>query len=299
MSYPRILQKVMMEPWAIMPSMHDTICDILVAHMEGRGAVMEKTAMANFQLPREEIKADSGNPRPGPHGTMKQPGSALYTRGSLAVIPVDGVIGIKLSMMEQLCGGQSIEAVQNMVEAAYNDPNVTKVLFDVSSPGGMTYSIAETAAMIADLSKKKETFSVTEELQGSAAQWLASQTRASYATSASVVGSIGVFTARLDLSKQREQDGENLQIIKAGKYKAMGATGPLTDDERALLQTIVDENYADFTKAVAKGRNKYAGKNVTDETMQGQIFSGKQSVQNGLVDALVPSVLYMVRQLSS
>lgn len=309
MSYPHTIHRVMMQPWAIVPTMHDTICEILATHIEGRAAGMEKTVMTAYSEEKKKRKksrearegesAAMDMARPGPYGTARQPGATLFTRNSLAVIPIQGVIGIKLSAMEQMCGGCSIEMVQAMVEAAYNDPSIKRVLFDVSSPGGMTYSVEETASMIAALSKKKETFSVTEEMQGSAAQWLASQVRTSYATSSAVVGSIGVFIAKLDESRKRQNEGTDLQIIKAGKYKAMGATAPLTDEEKSILQSIVDENYNSFTSAVRSGRAAFSGKKISDETMQGQIFSGRQGVANGLIDALIPSALSLVRSLSS
>jgi len=291
MKYPRLTHKLMCEPWCVTEAMHASMVDILAAHVEG------KSVMTDFQKP-DVAKADSNS---GPYGSVRVPdtGGALSKRGKLGIITLEGVMGTKLSWMEEMCGGCSIEALQAAIESAYNDPTIARVLFDISSPGGTACGTPETAGMVADLSRKKETFSASIDICGSAAQWVAAQCRTSYGTTNGTYGSIGCFIAKLDLSKQREMEGENLQIIRGGKYKAMGMDAPLTDDERALLQAIVDENTEAFRNDVRAGRERFAKKKVSDETMQGQIFSGTQAIQNGLLDALVPSIISIVRSLSA
>lgn len=301
MSYPKIVQQLTGAPWCITRAMHDSMMGILAARIEGKTAM---TAMTDFSeaamrpMPQGRANPDVAKNDSGPYDSLRVGNSTLSKRGQLGIIPIDGVMGVKMSMFEQMCGGCSTEAIQQAIEMAYNDPSISRVLFDISSPGGMACLTAETADMLSSLSKKKETFSVAVDICGSAAQWVAAQCRTCYGTANGVYGSIGCFIAKLDLSKQREQDGENLQIIRAGKFKAMGADAPLTESERAILQTIVDENMAQFQSAVVAGRAAYSKKKIAPETMEGQIFSGNQAVQNGLLDALVPSVISMVRQLS-
>lgn len=299
MNYARVAHKLTSEPWCITEAMHDSMMSILAARIESKAAMADfsQAGMKPSQLMREERPVAEA-----PYGAtrvmMDNKPITLTKRGQLGIIPLDGVMGVKMSMMEEMCGGCSVESLQASIEAAYNDNTMSRVLIDISSPGGMACGTDETAAMLADLSKKKETFSVSIDICGSAAQWVAAQCRTCYGTTNGIYGSIGCFIAKLDLSKQREQDGENLQIIRAGKFKAMGADAPLTAEERALLQTIVDANMEQFRASVKTGRMAFSKKEISNDTMEGQIFSGTQAVANGLLDALVPSALSIVRRLS-
>ncbi|WP_172682970.1 S49 family peptidase [Verrucomicrobium spinosum] len=79
--------------------------------------------------------------------------------------------------------------------------------------------------------------------------WLASQADVIAAAPSSCIGSIGVYMALLDETRALEMEGYTVNLIKAGKHKAMGASfQKLTDEERAIFQGQVDSIYADFKK---------------------------------------------------
>src|SRR5262249_2244832 len=98
-------------------------------------------------------------------------------------------------------------------------------------------------------------------------------------------GSIGVWCAYLNLSRQMQNEGVEMQAISAGKYKLLGAYWKaLSDDEKAMLQADVNKIYDRFKEAVNLNRE------VSSEYMQGQIFDGEQAAEIGLVDGLVDSI---------
>jgi len=75
------------------------------------------------------------------------------------------------------------------------------------------------------------------------------------------------------------------KIIKSGKYKDIGSmTRPMTGEEEAILQELIDDSYNQFVDAVAEGR-----KMKREEVLQladGRVFTGAQAVKLGLIDKL-------------
>jgi ClpP class serine protease len=193
------------------------------------------------------------------------------------------------------CGGCSIDSVQHALDFAMVDPTIKRVLLDVSSPGGTVAGVAETAAAIHAASQTKKVYAATDSQMASAAYWLASQAGAGvFVTSTAMAGNIGVYSARLDRSVAMEKAGERVELFTSGKYKGAGALGaPLTDDQRAEVQALVDQLFGMFSKAVQSAR---AG--VAKGSMQGQTFIGVNAVKAGLADGQISSVMALARRLS-
>jgi capsid assembly protease len=80
------------------------------------------------------------------------------------------------------------------------------------------------------------------------------------------------------MSVALEAQGIQVNLMKAGEYKAMGALfKPLTDEERALFQAQVDQFYKMFIDTVQNARPL-----IESETMQGQCFIGTARDQSRL-----------------
>jgi len=198
-----------------------------------------------------------------------------------AIIPVKGVIGKSLSEMEKLCGCVDIEDVEEMIEEAENDSNVSTILFVIDSPGGCSVGVPELANRVRLCSKK--TIAFTDSECCSAAYWIGSQCQSFYATPSSTVGSVGVYIAYPDLSQAYKMEGIDMVVIKAGKFKGAGIQGvSLDENQKKMLQDEVLEIWQDFKTAVTSVRSF-----VKDESMEGQTFSGKKGADAGLVTGLV------------
>jgi protease-4 len=125
----------------------------------------------------------------------------------------------------------------------------------------------------------------------SAAYYIASQADHIAAAPSAVLGSIGVYMALVDATRAAEMEGYKVELITAGKYKAMGSPfKPLSDEERAMFQAEVDAIYAEFKAAVRDGRRapteRGGHQTVADSAMQGQAFNGRAALENRLVDSL-------------
>ena len=107
-----------------------------------------------------------------------------------------------------------------------------------------------------------------------------------YANRNTFTGSIGVtMGSYYDVSELLEKYGVKVTTITAGDNKAMGSyTEPMSDEQKAILQSLVDEAYDQFTGIVAEGR-KMDIKTVK-KLADGRIYSAKQAKENGLIDEI-------------
>jgi signal peptide peptidase SppA len=156
------------------------------------------------------------------------------------------------------------------------------VLLSFDSPGGGVSGVPELAAKLAAVNKTVPLVAYADGLCCSAAYWLASQASLIVSGKTAQSGSIGVYQAFLDRSREMELAGRKVELFSTGKFKGMGLTGlPLSDDQRAMLQSRVDQVFGWFKGAVADGRGK-----VPDEAMQGQSYYGEDARKENLVDMI-------------
>ncbi len=101
-------------------------------------------------------------------------------------------------------------------------------------------------------------------------------------------GSIGVIIPHYDLSGTLKEIGVADDSSASGPLKQMGSpTKPMSEEERKVLQTLVDESFKGFKEIVASGRPKFKSDQAAlDAAATGQIFTAKQALERGLVDKI-------------
>jgi signal peptide peptidase SppA len=208
---------------------------------------------------------------------------AYIAEDGTGVIPIAGVIGKSLSPLEKMTGAVDVSDISDTIDEYAINPQVTRIAFQVSSPGGTVTGVEELANKVRNIAKP--TMSYTDTEMASAAYWVAAAADKVVASPSSTVGSVGVYMVVADYSEAAKAEGIKMIVIKAGQHKAIGVPGAeVTDAHQAHLQEGVDEIHADFKAAVLKTR-----KMVKAEDMEGQVFSGKQAAQRGLVTGLADS----------
>jgi signal peptide peptidase SppA len=168
------------------------------------------------------------------------------------------------------------------------DANIRNVLLNfVNCPGGSCIGVPETAARVAQLRRTKNVISFTDSVCCSAGIYIGSQASEFFVTESAHTGSIGsIRPPIIDISEQLKANGVKATIIKAGKFKDTGTMlRPITAEEIAMLQAYVDRTNAMFTTAVKSARPR-----MTADSMEGQIFFGRQAVEVGLADAVLPDM---------
>ncbi len=100
-----------------------------------------------------------------------------------------------------------------------------------------------------------------------------------------ITGSIGVILRGNNLSKLLERVGIRFETVKSGLYKdILSPDRALTNEERELLQSLIDSSYEQFVSAVSLGRNLAEEK--VRSFADGRVFTGAQAKELGLVDEL-------------
>ena len=100
-----------------------------------------------------------------------------------------------------------------------------------------------------------------------------------------ITGSIGVILRGNNISKLLDRLGIRFETVKSGIYKdILSPDRALSEEERALLQSLIDSSYEQFVQAVAEGRG------LTPEVVRtfadGRVFTGAQAKELGLVDEI-------------
>jgi signal peptide peptidase SppA len=204
--------------------------------------------------------------------------------GSVAVIPIRGVIEPGGGFFSMFFGGTSPEFLSAQIAAAVADPNVEAIVLDVDSPGGSVSGVEEVAAEIYAARKVKPITAVSNGMMASAAYFLGSQASELIASPSSLTGSIGVYTLHEDDSQLLDNLGVTMTFVYYGENKTAGNSyEPLTDTARGHMQETVDSFGQAFDKAVARGRGVSVD-DVSKRFGQGRIFTAQKAVKLGLAD---------------
>jgi signal peptide peptidase SppA len=262
--YPGILSAVAATPWAILPEKLEAILDILEMRAEG------------LRFTRDEIAA-----RVGDGHRVNAP---TASQGTVAILPLYGVISQRMNMMSDVSGGTSTEKFGAELDALVANPQVSAIVLDVDSEGGSTFGIPETAAKLRAARDVKPIYAVANGIMASAAYWLSSQVTEVIATPSAMVGNIGVIGVHNDQTEADAKAGLKRTVISAGKYKAEGV-GPLTDEARGAMQSMVDQMYSMFVADVAEGRGTTATA-VRNGYGEGRVLFPADALKAGLIDRI-------------
>jgi signal peptide peptidase SppA len=270
-SYAHILRAARSTPWAIEPSKLEAILAFLELKAAG-GSVGDEILSA--------IKAD------GIAASTRAAAMTASSSGSVAVLPLFGVISHRASMINSMSGpgGTSIDRFTSQFRQCVNRPDVRAIVLDVDSPGGAVDGVAELAEEIYQARSKKTIVAVADCTMASAAYWIACSASELVASPSSRLGSIGVFGIHEDYSEALTQEGVKVTLVSAGKYKTEGNPyEPLSDSARGAMQEQVNGFYSMFVSAVARGRGVGAG-DVRNGFGQGRMVAARDAVRLRMAD---------------
>ena len=160
------------------------------------------------------------------------------------------------------------------------------LLLHIDSPGGTVGDSQEIhAALLRLRAKGCRVVASFGNISASGGVYIGVAAESIVANPGTITGSIGVILRGNDLSKVFERIGIRFDTVKSGVYKdILSPDRPLSPEERALLQELIDSSYGQFVRVVAEGRS------LTEDMVRGfadgRVFSGEQAKSLGLVDEL-------------
>lgn len=183
-------------------------------------------------------------------------------------------------------GGTSVQKLTAQFRQAISDPGVKAIVLDVDSPGGGVSGVFELADEIREARGRKKIVGVANSLAASAAYAICAAASEVVVAPSGMIGSIGVFSAHEDHSKELEKLGVAITYVKAGKYKTEGAeTEPLGEEARAYMQSQVDDFFDTFVRSVAQSRND-SQTNVRNGYGQGRVLTAAKGLKSNLANRI-------------
>lgn len=208
-------------------------------------------------------------------------------RSKVALIDVDGIImNVRTSALFG-SGENPVSLFHEKLAAAADDPHVKAVVLRINSPGG---AVTASDIMYQELLKFREAtgkpvVACMMDVAASGGYYLAMACDRVYAHPTTVTGSIGVIMSLYNAHGLLTKIGVNSDPIKSGPNKDIGSPArPMSDEERAILQGMVNCFYDQFVQVVVRGRQ------LPEERVRaladGRAYTGIEAKQLGLVDEI-------------
>jgi len=162
---------------------------------------------------------------------------------------------------------------------------VKGVILSVDSPGGTTAGGEAIFEAVRKLAADKPVVAQVGTLAASAGYMIASAADHIVARQSSIVGSIGVLVQFPDVTGLMDKIGVKLEEVKSSPLKAEPSPfNPTTDEERAMLRSMILDSYDWFVGLVDERRPMTRSEVLA--VADGSIFTGRQALQKKLIDEL-------------
>ncbi|TKS59053.1 MAG: multidrug transporter [Nitrospira sp.] len=198
----------------------------------------------------------------------------LSTGDRIALIRVEGVI-------------LDSQATVGELKRFSENPSVKAIVLRIDSPGGGVVPSQEIHDAVKRVRTKnnKAVIASMGSVAASGGYYIAAATDRIVANPGTLTGSIGVIMETANVEGLLQKIGVEGVVIKSGKYKDVGSPlRKMSEEERGLLQSVMDDVHKQFIEAVAEGR----AIELTDAQAlaDGRIFTGRQAKEAKLVDEL-------------
>ncbi|MCK5447752.1 MAG: signal peptide peptidase SppA [Gemmatimonadetes bacterium] len=212
----------------------------------------------------------------------------LVSADRVAILPVYGVIESDASFIQNL-------------EKFREDKSVRGFVVEIRSPGGVAGTAQSMYSELASLRDEDDRPVVAwiGEIGASGAYLVALGADSILALPSSITGSIGVIMEFPNAEELLRKVGVDLEVVKSGEMKDIGSpVRDLTDDERRVLQDLVDDVYEQFVDAVSANRG--LDRDRVTALADGRVMSGARAAELGLVDrtATLSEALDLVGQMT-
>lgn len=203
----------------------------------------------------------------------RSPGADIFSRKEgVGIVELKGLI-------------VSSEEVLKHLTDFRNNPDVKSIVLRIDSPGGAVGAAQEIYQEIKRTSEVKPIVASMGSMGASGGYYAALGADIIMANPGTMTGSIGVIVKFPNLEGLFEKIGYKSEVVKSGPLKDIGASNrPLSEDERTIMQDLIDNVYNQFVRDIAAERS------MPEETIfglaDGRVYTGEQALELGLIDNL-------------
>jgi protease-4 len=218
--------------------------------------------------------------------TRIQKDAGLFVFDKIAIIDVDGVLANRHTGGLLRSGENPVSLFIEKLDKAAADRSVKAVVLRLNSPGG---TVAASDIMYHHLRRFREqtgkpVIACVLGIGCSGAYYIACGCDGIVAQPSSVVGNIGTIFQTFSVAGTMEKIGVQAVTIKSGELKDMASPlHDLNDEERKVLEGIIEHHSEQFFEVVRKGRKTIDEKKMA-ELSDGRVFTAEQALQQGLID---------------
>lgn len=173
------------------------------------------------------------------------------------------------------------------LKAAFEHEDTAVIVLEINSPGGSPVQSAYIYDEIQRLRQEHDSIpvhAVVVDIAASGGYFVAAAADKIYVNQSSLVGSIGVRMDSFGFVDLMKKVGVERRLLTAGKNKGLfDPFLPEQADQKAHLQSMLDEVHTHFINAVREGRGDRLVE--TEGIFSGLIWSGETALSLGLVDA--------------
>jgi len=214
-------------------------------------------------------------------------GFILFTIGK-AILPellLAGKDGVAIVRIE----GPILDSYQTIEElkAFADDPLVKAIVVRIDSPGGGVAPSQEIYNAVRRVRKEQNKTVVASmgTVAASGGYYIAVATDRILANPGTLTGSIGVIMQMANFQDLLEKIGVKSVVIKTGKFKDLGSPfRPMVEEERQLLESVMNDTLSQFVEAVAEGRSLEVAE--VEQLADGRVFTGRQAKSVLLIDEI-------------
>lgn len=197
---------------------------------------------------------------------------SFWGKDKVAILEIKGVILDPQPTVEKLIRFRKNEQVK-------------AIILRIDSPGGGVGPAQEIYAEVKKTQREKKVLVSVGSVAASGGYYIACAADQIMANPGSITGSIGVIMENVNVEDLLAKIGLRPNVVKSGKHKDIGSPlRSMTEEERKLLQGVLDSIHEQFIQAVAEGRKVPVEK--IRPLADGRIFSGDQAKDLGLIDSL-------------
>lgn len=217
-------------------------------------------------------------------------GLAIYSTVGMGVMVGDNIAVLDIAGTISENDGYTYDQqyLLNSVDEIMMDSRNQGLLLRIDSPGGAVYQIDELYLKLMEYKKMtgRPVYAAIESYAASGGYYEACAADEIYANRNAITGSIGVIMGEfVDMSGLMDKLGVDVQYITSGPNKSMGNYyQALTEEQKAIYQSICDEYYDRFVEIVAQSRGMDQEK--VYQLADGRVYSAGQALEHGLIDGL-------------
>lgn len=177
------------------------------------------------------------------------------------------------------------KTIVDEIKGHVKDNSVKAIVVRVDSPGGGVVPSQEIYGEVKKAALAKKVVVSMGSVAASGGYYISAPASRIIANPGTITGSIGVIMEVPNLKGLMDKIGVKTEVVKSGRHKDLVSLfRGIGDEERMILQSVMDDVHDQFITAVAEGR-KMSIEDVK-RLADGRIFSGRQALKMRLVDEL-------------